>query len=114
MKNPFNLHWIYDTSLTIPTCLDLLSRLSPNNSYVSSRVYCSSISETQIELSFRQPENFSKIYCSRYVAEFYMVDTGQTVIVLRFVNEILGFLPCIPIDEVDVLFNGLIQARRRK
>ena len=114
MKNPFDLYWIYDTSFTIEVSVATLEKLSPNNAYISSRVYCSKVSETQVEIMFKQPKSSGKIYCSKFIADFYQIETGKTVIVLHFVKELFGFLPCIPIEEADALFIGLFCARRRK
>lgn len=109
---PFDLKWVYDTNLSIQTCLECL--LSPNILVIhtSSRVSCVQISDTQVQIVFRNTER-GRFRRTRYNAEFYRIESGLTVIVLRFVDELFGGPPFTTLDEIDEFLKTIIQAFRR-
>lgn len=111
----YDLKWIYDTILPSNECIKILTNLQGTNPYSWSAVICNQQSENLIELTFRQPASGEgKPKRTRYTAEFFKVETGVTVIVLRFVDELFGAPPFTSIDEIDAFFHKAIHAFRRQ
>ena len=111
----YDLKWIYETHLPIGECMQILTGLQETNPYSWSALSCTQISERQIALVFKQPKNGDgRPKRTRYTAEFYAIENGRTVIVLRFEDELFLAPPFTSIEEIDTLFNKTIQALRRQ
>lgn len=115
MKTPYKIQWVYDTKLSIEDCFARLKDLPPTNPYICSKVFCTVVSNTKMEFVFTQAAGAGRFYRTTYIAEFYPIETGRTVIVMRFINELGIWLPpVITYEQIDDFFANCIQAYRRK
>lgn len=116
LKKPmYDIKWIYDTPMQPASCIAKLIQLPESNPYLRSGFSCSQLSDRQVEIVLKQPKSGEgRPKRTRYIAEFYPIENGQTVIVLRFVDELFWMPPFTPIEEMDGLFLQILHASRRK
>ena len=107
--------WIYDTSMPTKECISILTGLPETTPHSMYRFNSTKLSESQIEMIFRQSLNGEgSPRRSRYIADFYDIENGQTVIVVRFQENWISPIPSDAPRETDRLFENTIYAKRRK
>lgn len=110
----FDMKWIYDTSMSAYDCVNVLKNLPEHTAHLWSSFSCSQTTDTHLELVFRQPKNGDgRPKRTVYIADFFTLENKQTVIVLRFVDELFIPIPFTCIEEIDEFLKNYVDAQRR-